>query len=380
MATAKKGQVVLRGGFPTGTRVGLYEAIGDTFTASLPKVGAKQRVDKHSEATFDGLEIGKPYFVAAEVDGEWRSRRVVGKDPALVRGPMKPPRRIGAGQVVHNVSEERLENAASLRSQTENPEIISGARASNSTRVRGHAKPTDPLAIEQDTTTDKGRQDGLAPLGSKDEPKQLASDTFAGVAVPAAPDRLQQEDVPKGVPQASATELGDAAILVDVVEPPLGDTDPNRASGDSAVGPAGTVAPVDFEGGEKPPKSTSKVTRDAERSAKRKRAGAKRRPSKKTQRARVRRAEQRNAAERATTGDLTPGTNPVADAGDEPQTGTPARRPDRARVRRPTRDARTPKRLGDSDAAKAAKRAAKNARERERRAAKRASRRPPANA
>lgn len=382
MATQKKGQVVLRGGFPVGTRVGLYEAIGDSFTASLPKVGASQRVDKHSEATFDGLEIDKPYFVAAEVDGEWRSRRVVGKDPALTTTPMKRPKLIGpAGreQVVHNVSEERLEHAASLRSQQENPEIISGARASNSTRVRGHAKPSGPLALEHDTTTDRGRQDGLVPLGSKDEPKQLASDTFAGVAVEAAPDRLQQADVPKGTPQASSTELGDAAIIVESEEPPLGDIDPNRASGDSAVGPAGTISPAVLDSKGVAPKSTSKVERQAEKSARRKRSGAKRRPSKRTQAARVKRAKERAAAKtlEKSPGDLTPGTNPLAG---EPQPQVETKRPPRKRSARPTRDARTPKRKGDDDAAKAAKRAAKNARERERRAAKKAAQKPPANA
>jgi hypothetical protein len=152
--------------------------------------------------------------------------------------------------------------------------------------------------------------------GEKGAPKQLASDPFAGQAIAATPPggRLQQDEVPKGTPQASSTEAGDAAIIVEVEEVPLGDHDPNRASGDSAVGPAGTVSPKN-----QGDKSTSRVERDAEKSARRKSPKAKRRPSKSQQRKKVDRTVKRAAVRRAEKGpgDLKPGTNPLA--GDPPK-------------------------------------------------------------
>jgi hypothetical protein len=178
------------------------------------------------------------------------------------------------------------------------------------TRTRGHVPPAQPLALEHQEDSQE-RQDGVKALGEKGAPKQLASDTFAGQAHEATPPegRLQQADVPKGTPQASDTELGDAAIIVEVEEVPLGDHDPNRASGDSAVGPAGTVGP-----GNQGDESTSKVARKAEKSAARKPAGAKRRPTKAQRERKAARARQRAAEKRAAKapGDLKPGTNPLA--------------------------------------------------------------------
>lgn len=309
-----KGKFSLRGAFPAGTTVGIYERIGDGFSAALPKVKSV-RSTKESVVEVDGLEENKPYFAAAEVDGEMRVRAVTAKAPELVSAEpaLKPPRMIGDDQVVHRVDADRRKAAASMRSQREDPQIVTGMKT---TRVRGHVPPPDKLALEHDTKTDKGRQDGIPPLGSKQEPKQLASDTFAGQAIAATPPggRLQQDEVPKGTPQASDTEFGDAAIIVEVSEPELGDHDPNRASGDSAIGPAGTVGP-----GNQGDKSTSKVEREAAKRAKRKSPKAKRRPTKAQQARKVERAKQAAAKRRAAKapGDLTPGTNPLA--GDPPR-------------------------------------------------------------
>lgn len=315
-------KVCLRGAFPAGTQVGIYERIGDSFSAALPRVKGA-RSSKESIVEIDGLDEGKPYFVAAEVDGEMRVRAVVAKRSEQVSAEpaLKPPRTIGDGQVVHKVDADARKAAPSLRSQREDPVIVTGAR---STRTRGHVPPADKLALEHDTETDQGRQDGIPPLGSKEEPKQLASDTFAGQAIEATPPggRLQQDEVPKGTPQASSTEAGDAAVIVEVEEPPLGDHDPNRASGDSAVGPAGTVSPAN-----QGDKSTSKIAREAEKSAARKPAGKRRLT--KEQRARKAKRQRERAAEKKAAkapGTLKPGTDPIADAGKDPAPDTSAAR------------------------------------------------------
>jgi hypothetical protein len=244
-------KVVLRGAFPAGTKVGIYERIGDSFTVALPK-RKTGTVSKDSVLEVDGLAPG-PYWAAAEVDGELRVRALNAKLPD--GEPGLEPARIRADGSAKPNPVAKPELSPSLRSQREDPEIVTGMK---STRTRGHVPPADKLALEHEPDS-QGRQDGVPSLGEKGAPKQLASDTFAGQAIEASPGRLQQDEVPKGTPQASSTELGDAAVIVEVEEPPLGDHDPNRASGDSAVGPAGTVSPDDQ--GEK---STSRKARDAE--------------------------------------------------------------------------------------------------------------------
>lgn len=329
-----KGRFVLRGGFPAGTSVGIYERVGDTFSQALTKKKTA-RVPKDMVLEVEGLEEG-PYFVAAlvkdDVTGEenMRVRAVTVKPAELVsaQAALRAPKRRADGSAVPNpIADPEL--SPSLRSQREDPEIVTGVRT---TRVRGHVPPSDRLALEHDPKGDGAREDGIPALGSKAEPEQLASDTFAGQAHAATPPggRLQQDEVPAGTPQASDTELGDAAIIVDVKEPELGDHDPNRASGDSAVGPAGTVGPgnlVRAKGGEMvAPPSTSRVERDAERRARRKSPNAKRRPSRAEQERRVRRAKEREAAKRAeeAPGDLTPGTNPLAGEPPAPEVEKPA--------------------------------------------------------
>ncbi len=302
-----KGSFCLRGGFPAGTKVEIRERVGDNFSQAL-KLVKTAKVSKDSVLEVDGLELG-PYFVAAVVDGELRVRAATAKPGGAVGG-LEPARHRADGSAIPNpIAAPEL--SPSLRSQREDPEIVTGVKT---TRTRGHVPPSDRLALEHQPDS-QGRQDGIPSLGEKGAPKQLASDTFAGQAIAATPPggRLQQDEVPKGTPQASDTEAGDAAVIVEVSEPPLGDHDPFRASGDSAIGPAGTVSP-DNQGD----KSTTRVRRDAEKAAARKSPNAKRRPSRAQQERKVERTVARAEEKRAEKGpgDLTPGTNPLA--GDPP--------------------------------------------------------------
>src|SRR4051812_19151091 len=77
---AGKAQVTIRGRFPAGTRVRLVPRNSDVFNP--PGVAlAAAKVDKNSEVTFGGLADGEPYWVAAEIDGQWRSAAVTAKVP-----------------------------------------------------------------------------------------------------------------------------------------------------------------------------------------------------------------------------------------------------------------------------------------------------------
>lgn len=185
-----------------GDKIELHVRVGDNPAAGAQPI-ATAKVRKDGRVKFTGLEPGS-YFMLGTVkvvrDGaEVKEQRSEAVNAKLAAAPDPDAARPG----VHPSPVADPSLAAQLRSQT-HKEIITGARSSSDVRARdarGHVPPADPLAHPEEAklTSEKGAE--------------LASDTHAGVAVPASTTPLQQEDVPEGVQQASDTELGDATPL-----------------------------------------------------------------------------------------------------------------------------------------------------------------------
>lgn len=125
-----KGSVTVSGHFAPDTKVEIYERIGDAPARdSLGKPVKTAKVDKQAEASFSGLDAGKPYWVIGDVDGVGtRSVRVTAKpdSPQAARaleesGPAsKPARRID--------------------SPVPGPEVVQGARSSITARSTNPGK------------------------------------------------------------------------------------------------------------------------------------------------------------------------------------------------------------------------------------------------
>lgn len=218
-----------------GDKIELHVRAGDT-PAPGEKPVKTAKVRKDGFVKFEDVPLG-PYFLIGYVEGVRDGQKVKELRGEAINCKVEPPAPVKTSPPITDPALQ-----AQLRAQT-STEIVTGARTTANSRprnARGHTPPVDPLAHPEEAQL-------VAEKGA-----QLASDTFAGEAVPAAEQPVQQGDVKKGTPQASSTELGDAAVIEErPEEPPLGDIDPDRASGDSALGPAGTVSPADA--GKKPP-------------------------------------------------------------------------------------------------------------------------------
>jgi hypothetical protein len=203
-------QVTIRGRFPAGASVGLYDRVGDFFTpAGLGNAVKTAKVSDQGEATFKGLDEGGRYWVAAHVGGQWRHAAVTAKAP--------PSRRRAAQRPTGP-------QAAQTRAQAQaGREIITGPRNTRNTRVRGvHQGPAQSFAHPQvGKPTPQGKREAEpAPAPRIEDVAKgtpLASDTATGEAVivdPKAPlPGTKQEDVPKRTQQESDTPHGTATIL-----------------------------------------------------------------------------------------------------------------------------------------------------------------------
>lgn len=207
---ASKAKVVVRGAFPAGAKVHLFPRLGDTFAAGNPV--QTKTATKLGEVEFTGLEEGRSFWAAAEVDGVWRPRAVVAKV---------------AGEEAAGEPFDPTDPATQrqLRSQREDSDIVSGSRDTKNSRFRGHAKPAEPDGFvdkrlgtkdvsDEPSATSSGEVVG--PLEHAKKGAKLESDTLTGQAIPVR-ERPQQEDVKKGTKQESSTELGDAAPVREVL-------------------------------------------------------------------------------------------------------------------------------------------------------------------
>jgi hypothetical protein len=174
---AGKAQVTVRGRFPAGERVRLVPRNSDTFHPPGVAVSTA-KVDKTSEVTFGGLDEGATFWVAAEIDGSWRSAAVTAKVPASPKLRMDRP-----------TSEEA--KPAQRERQVEPP----------------------------DTKPSKGETMPAPHMRQQDVPKGTVqrSDTPLGQATPVEPDEFQpkvpQSAVKAGTVQRSDTPHGEATPI-----------------------------------------------------------------------------------------------------------------------------------------------------------------------
>jgi len=125
-----KGSVTLAGHFVPGTKVEIYERVGDISDRdSTDKPVKKATVNKSAEVNVSGLDAGKGYWVIGEVEGVGtRSVRVTAKpdSPQAARalqesGPAgKPARRVD--------------------SPSAGPEVVQGARSTVTARSTNPGK------------------------------------------------------------------------------------------------------------------------------------------------------------------------------------------------------------------------------------------------
>lgn len=206
---AAKAQVTIHGRFPAGTRVRLVPRNSDFFNPPGAAVAAA-KVDKSSEVTFSGLEDGAPFWVAAEIDGSWRSAAVTAKVPAEPKKRMPRP-----------------------STEDARPQQAPGA-----------------VAEPDDSKVAKGETDPAPHMRQQDVPKGTVqrSDTPLGMATP-IPDGEHSPTVPqsalkKGTVQRSDTPLGEASPIppgeLDVAPAPEQDDVKGLQRSDT---PEGTAAP-----------------------------------------------------------------------------------------------------------------------------------------
>ena len=240
MATSGSAAVHLSGRFPAGTRVGLYNRAGDFPTAaSLGEEVKTAKVKDDSTVSFDGLPEGETYWVAAEIDGELRTAAVTAKAQPDPKARQERP----AGA-----------EAAQTRAEGSTRQIVTGARGTANTRVRGHQQPSVPFAYDRVGKPTPSEEKDPFPVPhprtedtTKGTPQR--SDTFTGEATPTDPDELQpqvpQSELPKGTPQRSDTELGEATpVPRDEVQPALKQEDAPKGLVQRSATPEGQVEPI----------------------------------------------------------------------------------------------------------------------------------------
>jgi hypothetical protein len=125
--------VALEGRFDQGTKVGLYDRVGDWFhpeaskpvkTVTIPKTGSNAGV-----AAFEGVDAG-PYWIAAEADdGTWVAVKVSAREEPQTVEQVAGARKLSPEQV-----RERL---AQTRPPDTEQEVVVGARSTS------NAKPAE---------------------------------------------------------------------------------------------------------------------------------------------------------------------------------------------------------------------------------------------
>lgn len=194
---AGKAQVTIRGRFPAGERVRLVPRNSDVFNAPGNAV-ATAKVGDDSEVTFGGLEDGDPFWVAAEVDGTWRSAAVTAKVPAAPK-----------------VRQDRPSAEEARPAQAESTVVV------DDSKVPKGEKPA-PYLRQQDVGADVVQR-SCTPLG-------MATPIPEGEHTPT----MAQSAVADGTVQRSDTPLGEATPLP---EQPKAKAKPRRRA------PAKSAAP-----------------------------------------------------------------------------------------------------------------------------------------
>lgn len=206
---AAKAQVTIHGRFPADTRVRLVPRNSDFFNPPGNAV-ATAKVGKDSVVTFGGLEDGEAFWVAAEVDEQWRSAAVTAKVPVAPKKRQDRP----------------------------------------STEEAAPAPPRSPEIELDDTKLPKGETDPAPHMRQQDVPKGTVqrSDTPLGQATPIPAGEhsptVPQSAVKKGTVQRSDTPFGEATPIppgeLDVAPAPAQDDMKGLQRSDT---PEGTAAP-----------------------------------------------------------------------------------------------------------------------------------------
>jgi hypothetical protein len=213
MAKTEKVGVRLSGRFSPGQEVVLFERHGTHFDfAHVGSAIAEGKVDRTGVVEFDGLVLGRAYWVAGEDgDGVWRAAQMTAKTRPVEKA------RQSDSEIAEKLAQTRPP-ASAVRASTS----VTGARSTSTARVvGGNGQPFVHPQIGKPTP--KGERDTMpAPYARiEDTPDgtPLRSHTVTGEAHPvnpALPDgKLRQDQVPEDVPQASCTPHGEATIIGD---------------------------------------------------------------------------------------------------------------------------------------------------------------------
>lgn len=213
MAAQKSGiGVRLNGRFSPGTKVSLFERHGTQFDrAHVGNTLARGKVDQQGSVEFLGLQAKRSYWVAAEIDGEWRAVQMTAKEQPAQK------QRLSSDAVGEKLAQTRPP-ASAVRASTP----VTGARSTTDARVV--AGVGAPFAHQQvgKPTPKADREDQPAPYARIEDVSDgtpLRSHTVTGEAHVVNPDlpdgKLRQDQVPDGMPQASSTPLGEATIIGD---------------------------------------------------------------------------------------------------------------------------------------------------------------------
>lgn len=226
--------VTLKGRFPSGTEVLLYERTGDAVNTAGPVV-ARAKTNSDSETHFSGLQDGHRYFAVGKVDDAQVAVAVTAKNAPA--GKVQPQTEIISPS-------SGVDGGAPVIEESEPPK---GA-------VEAHPHPNQAQA-------GKG--------------VQQMSDTPYGQATPVDPSRplpgTKQEDVPEGTPQRSDTPLGEATVVAtDEVQPGLAQADVPKGTqqrsatpyGEATIIPKGDPIEIERKRYEAPGVDVPEVTKD----------------------------------------------------------------------------------------------------------------------
>lgn len=197
-------EVVVRGRFPAGTRVELQRRTGDTFAAGANEVVDTATVSKDSEVKFEGLEPGGRYWVAAEVDDEWRWAAVTAKLSPVEKQRTERPDSISSRPAQVDEPQDKPRSVPKGVGSEPQPSLkqedVPATQPQRSSTPTGEATPKDP--------------DEFIPTPSqrtvKPNTPQRSSTEFGEAAIKDDEGVLKQEDAPKGLKQRVTGETGQA--------------------------------------------------------------------------------------------------------------------------------------------------------------------------
>lgn len=257
------------GRFPVGTKLQVFPRLGDRFSPGGVDPVETVKVPKSGDVKLTNLQDDAPYWLAGQVDGQWRATAFTATSDRFKRLDSLDKRGRGVTnaqalnerRAMARMAEEHAGLSSAAPGRPTGKRVVTGARSSLDVKGRhqdqlvselGRSKPDDPEP-----------RPALSQLDVTNVPQR--SDTPFGQATPVDSGEPQpkpaQDDVKKKQQQRSDTPEGEATPKdKDEVEPALGQGDAPKRLKQMSDTPDGEVTPKRVQG-----RATKKAAVAAER-------------------------------------------------------------------------------------------------------------------